>query len=696
MSKPKISVYIPSHNYGEFLQESIESVLRQTYDSWELLVINDKSSDNTSDIMELYSGDERIRLFHTNYGSLPKVCNFAIRKSRGEYIIRLDGDDVFGSNILLVLATHMERNPDCSMVFPDYYLIDESGNIFAEERREKYFERNHVFDSPANGACCLIRKCVLEQIGCYREDLGAQDGYDLWNKLINSLAFANINLPLFYYRRHSTNLTCNTHRILIARRRIKLDAIADKLERFKPIILFIPCRRNYDFALDLWKRELGSKSLLEREIEKVLPSKIFDHIVVGSDSLEAKNVVEKYSDPRLHFHLRKREDTIRSTSLAVTLKSLFLSIDSQLSGITVVSYPQAPFVTLESLEEAATTLVINDADSALGVEEIKAPLYKRDSHGLTRINPNRGFNSDFDTLYQEVNTARALKNKNVTRGSMEGSFIVYFTMQNDESFFINSEQKMRIAQVLLKESEFSTSLNKKTSPQRGKYGVIIAARTGSTRLPGKALLPLGNIPMIVYLIRRLKPSKFADAIIFATTDLPEDDTLAEIVKNEGIPVFRGSNNNVVERYVNAAKHFEFDYVVRVTGDCPFVDSNTLDFCIKYCKKLDKFDIASTKKVFPVGIDFEIYRAEIMAELHDSNILTDLEREHLTLHFYNNPGIYTIHKIQPKDQWFCSDKIFTVDTVDDYNFACSIVRTIPSVDTAVNTIINAAHGHGIQP
>lgn len=696
MSNPKISVYIPSHNYGEFLQESIESVLRQTYDSWELLVINDRSTDNTSNIMELYDGDERIRMFHTDYGSLPKVCNFAIRESRGEYIIRLDGDDVFGNNILLVLATHMERNPDCSMVFPDYYLIDESGNIFAEERREKYFERNHVFDSPANGACCLIRKSALEQIGCYREDLGAQDGYDLWNKLLNTHSFGNINLPLFYYRRHSTNLTCDTRRILKARRRIKLDAIADKLEQFKPISLFIPCRRNYDFALDLWKRELGGKSLLEREIEKVLPSKIFDHIVVGGDSLEARDVVEKYSDLRLRFHLRKREDTIRSASLAVTLKSLFFSIDPQLSGITVVSYPQAPFVTLESLEEAATTLVINDADSALGVEETKTPLYKRDSHGLTRINPNRGFNSDFDTIYQEVNTARALKNKNVTRGSLEGSFIVHFTMQNDENFFIKSEQTMRIAQILLKESELSPHLIQAASPQCGKYGVIIAARTGSTRLPGKALLPLGDIPMITYLIRRLKPSKLADAIVFATTDLPEDDKLAEIVEKEGIPVFRGANNDVVERYVNAAKHFGFDYVVRVTGDCPFVDADTLDFCIERCKELDEFDLASTKKVFPIGIDYEIYRSDTMEKIHLQNTLSASEREHLTLYYYNNPTSYKIIYLHPQKNWGCDDCVFTVDTAEDYAFARSIAQQVPSLGVELDMIIKTARRQAFHP
>lgn len=446
---PKITVYIPCHNYGLFLQEAIESVLCQTYDSWELLVINDKSSDNTAGIMEYYKGDERIRLFHTNYGSLPKVCNLAIQEARGEYIIRLDGDDVFGSNILLVLSNYLDSHADCTMVFPDYYLVDESGNIFAHKWREKVFKSNHVFDTPANGACCLIRTSTLKAVECYRDDLSAQDGFDLWTKLVNSHNFANVNLPLFYYRRHSTNLTGDTRRILTARRRIKLDSISKTIDNYRPLTLLIPCRKNYDFVLNLWNARINGKTLLEREIEKTLLSKLFDHIVVACDNPETETVLEEYSDPRLSFYLRRREDTIRSASLTDTLKPLYAKIDPQLSGVTVISYPQAPFVTLGSLEEALTTLVANNADAAMGVVEVEHPLFKRDSHGLTQINPSRGLRSDFDSIYQQVNTARALKNKNVSKGSLNGPFVVHFPIGRDENFFISSHQKLRIAEILL-------------------------------------------------------------------------------------------------------------------------------------------------------------------------------------------------------------------------------------------------------
>ena len=232
---------------GDFLSEAIESVLRQHYDDWELLLIDDGSSDHTADVMSLYSGDPRVRILRTSGIGLPAVCNLALREARGEYLIRLDGDDVFDENALLVLASYLERDPELALVFPDYYLMDEGGEIFAHERRHNLAESNQLMELPPNGACTLIRKSVLESIGGYREDLGAQDGFDLWAKIRNTHRAANVNLPLFYYRRHGQNLTNSSYRILAARRQIKKDAIGVELERVRPLLAVIPCRQKLRF-----------------------------------------------------------------------------------------------------------------------------------------------------------------------------------------------------------------------------------------------------------------------------------------------------------------------------------------------------------------------------------------------------------------------------------------------------------------
>ena len=122
MKKVKVTVYITSHNYGKYLQDAIESVLRQTIDCWELLLFNDDSTDNTQSIIDLYKGDERIRIFNTDGIGLSRVANLALEYSGGEYIIRLDADDVFDENILLVLSNCLDRDSDVALVFPDYFL----------------------------------------------------------------------------------------------------------------------------------------------------------------------------------------------------------------------------------------------------------------------------------------------------------------------------------------------------------------------------------------------------------------------------------------------------------------------------------------------------------------------------------------------------------------------------------------------
>ena len=450
MNKPKITVYIPSHNYGKYLETAIESVLRQSVDNWELLVIDDNSTDNTSNIMELYKGDSRVKLFTTSGIGLPAVCNLALKKARGDYIIRLDADDIFDENILLVLGNYLNINPDYAMVFSDYYLINENGEIFSHEKREKLYVNNHILDIPANGACCLIRKSVLEGIGGYREDLGAQDGYDVWLKIKDKYKVSNINLPLFYYRRHGQNMTNRSHHIFAARYKIKYDNIKNRASDFRPIIAIIPCRKNYDFCQDLWKRKISGKSLLQLDIEKCVKSQLFDHIVVASDNSEVKEIISLFNDSRLSFFQRKTEDTIRSQSLAITIEKTVSLLDPGWKGLSGVSYLQAPFVSIETMEEAIFTLILNNADCAFGVEEIKDPLFKRSPFGLQAINQTKGFNTDFDVIYRETNTSLTVKNSNIKVGSLTGPSVVNFLVKSEEVFFIESEHKLKIADILMR------------------------------------------------------------------------------------------------------------------------------------------------------------------------------------------------------------------------------------------------------
>ena len=109
-----------------------------------------------------------------------------------------------------------------------------------------------------------------------------------------------------------------------------------------------------------------------------------------------------------------------------------------------------------------------------------------------------------------------------------------------------------------------------------KIVAIVQARLGSKRLPNKVLAPIGDTPLIEFLLNRLSKSEHISEIVLATSTNEINDQLASVVENLGYRVVRGSENDVLQRYVDTAKATSADVVVRITGDCPFVDPQLVD------------------------------------------------------------------------------------------------------------------------
>jgi spore coat polysaccharide biosynthesis protein SpsF len=222
----------------------------------------------------------------------------------------------------------------------------------------------------------------------------------------------------------------------------------------------------------------------------------------------------------------------------------------------------------------------------------------------------------------------------------------------------------------------------------GKIGVVVAARTSSMRLPGKALLPLQGMPMLTFLLRRLQGLQ-SGAVILATTDLAVDDELTALAAREKVGVFRGSESDLVVRYVGAAKQFGLDTVARVTADCPFVDAELVDWCLARAVEFDDFDLATTKGRFPVGLDVEIYHAETMATLHAKAPLSHVHREHLTLYFYDHRDSFSVRSIVPPPEWCSAPRSLTVDTASDYSYARSLAGQFEREDFRIPALLAAA-------
>ncbi len=147
-----------------------------------------------------------------------------------------------------------------------------------------------------------------------------------------------------------------------------------------------------------------------------------------------------------------------------------------------------------------------------------------------------------------------------------------------------------------------------------KIVCIIQARMGSTRLPGKVLKLLQGKPLLWWDMYRIKQSRFVDEIVIATTTQPQDDPLAAPGETEGWQVFRGSEDDVLDRYYQAAERYRADIVVRITSDCPLIDPTMIDYTITaFLSAAPSVDYAANILVrrYPRGLDVEVFSAEAL-------------------------------------------------------------------------------------
>ncbi|HEY9584299.1 MAG TPA: glycosyltransferase family protein [Candidatus Paceibacterota bacterium] len=203
---------------------------------------------------------------------------------------------------------------------------------------------------------------------------------------------------------------------------------------------------------------------------------------------------------------------------------------------------------------------------------------------------------------------------------------------------------------------------------------IIQARMGSTRLPGKIIKEIKSRPLLSYVIDRVKRSKKIDKIIVATTNLPEDDATEALCLKEGIDCYRGSVNDVLGRYYEAAKKYpEYEAVVRVTGDCPLIDPKVIDQIIDLYQK-GEFDYAANilKETYPDGMDAEVFSKGVLEKAFKKAKLQS-EREHVTLFIRNNPE-FKKGNIESKTDY--SKFRFTVDNPEDFEVMKFIIENTP--------------------
>jgi spore coat polysaccharide biosynthesis protein SpsF len=204
-----------------------------------------------------------------------------------------------------------------------------------------------------------------------------------------------------------------------------------------------------------------------------------------------------------------------------------------------------------------------------------------------------------------------------------------------------------------------------------KIGLVIQARMESSRLPGKALLPLpfsNGKPILLRIIKELQRLESNYQIIVATTSNKSDDIIETKCNEKDISCFRGSENNVLSRYIQIAKKYDFNHIVRLTADNPFICSQLIEMTVLHHLNMNS-DYTSSKSL-PIGMNIEVVRCESLIQ-SESLIKDDFDKEHVTTYIKREAGfIKSVIKFNAKFEKYR----LTVDTANDFllaNFIASI-------------------------
>jgi spore coat polysaccharide biosynthesis protein SpsF len=203
---------------------------------------------------------------------------------------------------------------------------------------------------------------------------------------------------------------------------------------------------------------------------------------------------------------------------------------------------------------------------------------------------------------------------------------------------------------------------------------ILQARTSSTRLPGKVLKPILGRPMLSLQIERIQRSKKIDKLIVATSNDRSDNDIENLCINIQIPCFRGSLDDVLDRFYQIAIQYKPEHVVRLTGDCPLIDPEIIDKVINFYFEGD-FDYATNSMVpctFPDGLDVEVFSFTVLEKAwHEARLSS--HREHVTPFILQHPEMFRIGYY--KNKLNLSHLRWTVDEPEDFELVSQIYNEL---------------------
>ncbi len=223
---PQISILMPAYNAGKYLQEAIDSMLNQTFTNFELLILDDCSTDNTNDIVQSYN-DSRIQYIRQekNIG-LANNLNVGLKLAQGKYIARMDGDDISLPERLQVQYEFLESHPDIDLCSCGLEMFGKDNQVWIRERDPEQVKITMMFYSPVLHATSVWRRESFEKHNLYyNQDTFPAEDYDLWSRAIFHCTLVNIPQVLYKYRIHGVQITYMDDRAIEKSKEIQFDYI---------------------------------------------------------------------------------------------------------------------------------------------------------------------------------------------------------------------------------------------------------------------------------------------------------------------------------------------------------------------------------------------------------------------------------------------------------------------------------------
>lgn len=411
-----VSIIITSYNYAKWLPESIESALHQNYDNFEIIIVDDGSTDDSKKIIEKYKNQNKIKYFFSSNSGLAATCNFAISKSSGEYIVRLDADDIFDPNLLRLESEFLSQNLEIGMVFSDYFVIDSDGQLLEYVHREKIDDSKTVFDRSCLPVGAMYRRECFDHLDGYKGKHGKQEDYNFWINFIEKYKVRNLNLPLVKYRKHANSMSTNFDIRMKARAEIKQDFAKEHRQISSETLAIVPIKVQYINGVKSHNLKINGLTLLEIAIQNLHKCTFIKSIVISTDDDDLR-IDGIYSDKCKILVRGKstRKPNVKMEEIVGEVLSFCIPNDEATPSIIAIIHPHSPLIREVNIREAINTLHIFNVDSVIAVIEDLTFHWRAGVDGLVPVGYQKRFlKEEKDLIYKEAGGLYVFWTKNVS------------------------------------------------------------------------------------------------------------------------------------------------------------------------------------------------------------------------------------------------------------------------------------------